>query len=277
MKKFVALLTDFGLDDNYVGIMKGTIYSLNPNVEIIDITHSIEPRNIKQAAFALKTSVNYFPEGTIFVCVVDPGVGSSRSALCVQAGNYYFAAPDNGLLSYTLENYKKPRIYTFTNEKYQIENPSKTFHGRDIFAPLAAYIAQGVDLSEFGEAISFQKIIKLPPLKCHFDNHGNLIGEVIHIDRFGNIITSLSAKALGLNMHNILQQDLKWKFEIGHQKIRNISLTYSDVESGEFLAYIGSSGYLEIGIRNGNAGKSLNAFIGQLICARKVGIYEQFI
>ncbi len=277
MRKFIALLTDFGLDDNYVALVKATIFSINPNVEIIDITHNIQPRNIRQAAFILKTSLGYFPDDTIFVCIVDPGVGSNRNALCARCGNYYFVAPDNGILTYAISSSKNPKIHIFTNEKYQLENPSKTFHGRDIFAPLAAYIAKGIDLSEFGESISFENIVKLPSLKCYYDKFGNLIGEVIHIDRFGNIITTISAKALGINMHNILKNDLKWKFEIGHHNIKNISLTYSDVEPGEFVAYIGSSGYLEIGIRDGNAAREIDSFIGQLVCAKKVGIYESFI
>jgi len=277
MKNVIALLTDFGLVDNYVGIMKGTILSINPNVEIIDITHSIEPRNIRQAAFVLMTSVKYFPEGTIFVTVVDPGVGSNRNAIGVQAGKFFFVAPDNGILTYTLNNFRHHKIHLFTNEKYQLENPSKTFHGRDIFAPMAAYLAMGVDIAEFGEEYPLSKLVKLSPLKSYYDRFGNLIGEVVHIDRFGNIITSLSSIALGINMHNILKQDLKWKFEIGHTKIKNISTTYSDVEEGEFLAYIGSSGFLEIGIRNGNAAEKTGAYIGQLICAKKVGIFEQFV
>jgi S-adenosylmethionine hydrolase len=276
MKNIIALLTDFGLVDNYVGIMKGTILSINPNVEIIDITHSIEPRNIRQAAFVLMTSVKYFPEGTIFVAVVDPGVGSNRNTICVRAGKYFFVAPDNGILTYTLNNFKQPKVHLFTNEKYQLENPSKTFHGRDIFAPMAAYLAMGIDLAEFGEEYPLSKLVKLSPLKSYYDSFGNLIGEVVHIDRFGNIITSLSYISLGINMHNILKQDLKWKFEIGHTKIKNISTTYSDVEEGEFLAYIGSSGFLEFGIRNGNAAEKIGAFVGQLVCARKVGIFEQF-
>lgn len=276
MKKVIALLTDFGLDDNYVGIMKGTILSINPNVEIVDITHSIEPGNIRQGAFILMTSVKYFPEDTIFVAVVDPGVGSNRNALCAKAGKFYFVAPDNGILTYTLQNYKNLKIHFFTNEKYQLENPSKTFHGRDIFAPLSAYLAMNIEISELGEETKFSKIVQLPSLKCYYDSFGNLIGEVVHIDRFGNIITSLSSNALGINMHNILKQDLKWKFEIGHTKIKNISMTYSDVEEGEFLAYIGSSGFLEFGIRNGNAAKKIGAYIGQLVLAKKVGIFEQF-
>lgn len=277
MRRVIAFMTDFGLDDNYVGIMKGTILSINPNVEIIDITHSIEPGNVRQAAFLLMTSVNYFPDETIFLAVVDPGVGTNRLALCAKAGNFYFVAPDNGLLTYVLRDHKNSKIHTFTNEKYQLENPSKTFHGRDIFAPLSAYIAMGIELSEFGEEINPSKIVQLPSLKCYYDSFGNLIGEVVHIDRFGNIITSLSARSLGINMHNILKQDLKWKFEIGHTKIKNISMTYSDVEVGQFLAYIGSSGYLEIGIRNGNAAQKIGAYIGQLVCAKKVGIFEQFV
>ncbi|MFN3781073.1 MAG: S-adenosyl-l-methionine hydroxide adenosyltransferase family protein [Candidatus Kapaibacteriota bacterium] len=276
MSRIIALLTDFGLDDNYVGIMKGTILTINPNVIIIDITHSIEPGNIRQGAFILMTSINYFPEETIFVAVVDPTVGSNRNALCVRAGNYYFVAPDNGILTYSLQQFKNSKIHVFSNEKYQLENPSKTFHGRDIFAPMAAYIAKNVDIAEFGEELKETKIVKLPPLKCYYDSQGNLIGEVVHIDKFGNIVTSLSSRALGINLHNILKQDLKWKFEIGHTKIKNISMTYTDVDEGEYLAYIGSSGFLEIAIRNGNAAKMIGAYLGQLVCAKKVGIFEQF-
>lgn len=277
MKRFIGLLTDFGLMDNFVSLMKATIFSINPDVEIIDISHQIEPGNIRQASFILLTSVEYFPEGSIFVAVVDPGVGTNRHTLCASAGKHFFIAPDNGLLTYVFEKYKNHKIHIFTNEKYQLENPSKTFHGRDIFAPLSAYIAKGIPIDELGEEIPYSKIIHLPSLMCYYNSQGNLIGEVVHIDRFGNIITSLSSEMLCINMHNILKQDLKWLFEIGNTKIKNISLTYSDVKEGDFIAYIGSSGFIEIGIRNGNAAKEIAAYPGQVICARKVGIYEQFI
>ncbi|MCX7880130.1 MAG: SAM-dependent chlorinase/fluorinase [Ignavibacteria bacterium] len=277
MKRNIALLTDFGLDDHYVGVMKGTILTINPDVNIIDISHSVAPGNIRQAAFLLMVSIKYFPPKTIFIAVVDPGVGSNRNPLCIQTETFYFVGPDNGVFSYALTNFKSIKAYRITTEKYFLENVSKTFHGRDIFAPVAGHISKDVDVSEFGEQLPVDKLAKLPPLKTKWDAFGNLIGEVIHIDRFGNIVTSLSSRALGLNMHNILKQDLKWQFEIGHTKIRNLSTTYSDVNEGNLVAYIGSSDFLEFAIRNGNAAKEIGAYIGQPICARKVGIYEQFI
>jgi S-adenosylmethionine hydrolase len=247
MKRTIALLTDFGLSDSYVGQMKGVIYSINPNVNIIDITHDIQPQNIKQAAFILNTSFKYFPNGTIFVCVVDPKVGSERKAICIQTKEYFFLAPDNGLLTYVIENQKIIKAVELNNDKFHLQNRSYTFHGRDIFAPVAAHLSLGIEIEELGSEISMKEIIKIQPLKMKKKNN-KIIGEIIYWDRFGNLISSI-------HKNDILEKDINIK--IGKHKIKGISKTFSDVKKGELLAFIGSSSYLEIGVREGRAEEQL--------------------
>ncbi len=254
MRKNIVLMTDFGDKDNYVGLIKGVILNIAPDANILDLTHNIQAQNIKQAAFILKNSVDYFPKDTIFVAVIDPGVGSSRKAIAVKTENYYFIAPDNGLLTYVLENQQSIEIIELANKKYHLQKVSNTFHGRDIFAPVSAHISNKVPLTDLGNKIKYQDIIKIdkPYFVQHDDN--NYTGEIIYSDHFGNLITSLDAKIIGINDSN--KKD--WTIEINHNKIKGISNSFADVNNNQLLAYIGSSDYIEIAIRNANALKSLN-------------------
>jgi len=244
MKNTIALMTDFGLSDSYVGQMKAVIASINTETNIIDITHDVQPQNIMQGAFVLMTSYQYFPKGTIFVCVVDPGVGSKRKAICVQTEDYYCIAPDNGLLTYALKKLKILNTVQLDNEEFHLKDKSNTFHGRDIFAPVAAHLSLGIEIEKIGSVIDINDIVKLKPLKLK-KKKKKIIGEIIYADKFGNLITSIHKSDIQEIGKDILIQ-------FGKQKIRGISKTYSDVKKGELLAYIGSSGYLEIGVRGGN-------------------------
>jgi len=252
----IVLLTDFGLTDSYVGQMKGVIAGINPNAKVIDLTNDIQPQNIKTGAFVLMTSYRYFPKGTIFVCVVDPDVGSDRKAICVQTQDYYFVAPDNGLLSYALNEQEIVNIFELNNEEFHLTNKSKTYHGRDVFAPVAAHLSLGIDIEKLGTSLENSELVSLKPLKLK--RKKNCIkGEVIYSDRFGNLISSVHK--------NDLPDDYsKIKIRSGKYKIKGISKKYSDVKKGKLLAYIGSSGYLEIGVREGNADKQLTMNNGKL-------------
>ncbi len=247
----IALLTDFGDKDWFVGVMKAVILGINPNVKIIDITHEISPQDVHQAGFVLWNAYKYFPDKTIFVCVVDPGVGSERKIIAVETKKYIFIAPDNGLLDFVLSEVDVLRAVHVENKDYFLESVSSTFHGRDIFAPVSAYISRGVDLSELG------KEVKLGTLKEMFvkvSNVGDYEGEVIYIDRFGNLITNL-----------MVSKEFDGEVRLKDLVIGKISRTYSDVEIGQAVALIDSSGLIEIGIREDNASKILGVGRGEKV------------
>jgi S-adenosylmethionine hydrolase len=253
--------------------MKGVILTINPKAVIVDICHSIEAQNVLQAAFILSTAYRYFPEGTIHLAIVDPGVGSQRKAIMLKTPKAFFVAPDNGMLSYiideldtapatSVDNFssspEKRRLGTgleavaITNPDFWLEPISTTFHGRDIFAPVAAHLSLGTALHEFGDSLSGVHVFRIP--RPSRDNRGNLTGRVLHIDNFGNLIT------------NIRKDDLPGRrttVAIGTQHVDGISQFYAEKEG--LAAIIGSSGYLEISLKNGNAAVSLNARVGDEI------------
>lgn len=253
----ITLTTDFGTDDPYVATMKGVILSINPGVTIVDICHTIEPHNIAQAAFLLSTSYRYFPEGTIHVVVVDPGVGNERKALLLVTAEAFFIAPDNGVLSYIMEEPSSDiEAFSLTNPLYWLSPPSDTFHGRDIFAPVAAYLSLGTPPHEFGEAISYISTFPIPQPQT--DEDGVLIGHILHIDRFGNLITDIK--------RNDLPRGRLFIEVYGHI-IDDLSRSYEDGE--ELMAIIGSSERLEVSLKNSNAATFLRVKMGDEV---KVGI-----
>lgn len=244
----ITLTTDFGYEDSYIATMKGIILSINQNVSIIDISHNIRPQNIKQGAFVLKSAVPYFPAGSIHVAVVDPGVGSERRSILVSTPANFFIAPDNGILSLVIRN-TSYKVYNLVKESYWHKPVSSTFHGRDIFAPVAAYLSTGINPEEIGERINNLAILdSLDPLII--DNR-QIKGEVIHIDHFGNLITNIAAEILpGVNIN----------IEISRHIINGLCLTYS--EKAGLIALIGSSGYMEIAYNGKSAAEYLSAGIG---------------
>ncbi len=241
----IALLTDFGTKDYFVGAMKGVILSINQTAQIIDITHEIEPQDIESASFTLRACYQNFPQKTIFVAVVDPGVGSNRRAILVETDNYFFIAPDNGLLSFVFEEAKSFRVFELTNKKYFAEKVSATFHGRDIFAPIAAHLSKGVLPNEFGAEI--QNFI-------HNSTENNS-PQIIHIDRFGNLITNLKRENLPEN----------FALEINGERIEKLQNYYAEAEKLELFMIFGSAGFLEIVAFQDSAQKRLNAKNGQAI------------
>lgn len=251
----IALLTDFGLNDIYVGAMKAVIAKIAPEVAVIDITHDVPAQNVRNAAFLLENAYRFFPDNTIFINVVDPGVGTDRKIILIKTEKYSFIAPDNGLLSYIAQNHKVKSIFLINNSKYFLKNVSSTFHGRDIFAPIAAHLANGVPDHEMGELIKISDIQLFSTNVIHKMLDGSLKIEIIHIDRFGNLIFPVKIDTL----LNIFDSPI---FEINERKIIGLSDNFSSVEIGDILAYCGSSGYLEIAVRNGSASKELNVDYG---------------
>lgn len=263
-RRVVALLTDFGLIDHYVGVMKGVILSRAPHVTIVDISHQVSPQNVHEAAFLLWSAYRFFPEGTIFVAVVDPGVGSERNILCVKAHGYFFLSPDNGLLKYVLAELKKPQIFSVTNKNLYLPEVSSTFHGRDIFAPAAAHLANGLSLSKLGETV---KPETRPEnfLTLDLQKQKQVKGAIIYIDRFGNLVTNIRLEKL--SRVNELRQ---CRMQISNTSTRNrpkktvhyFSPTYTAAPTQTPFMIVGSSGLLEISIKNRGAAKALGARVG---------------
>jgi S-adenosylmethionine hydrolase len=264
----IALITDFGLSDNYAGVLKAVILNIVPNANIIDLTHDINRHNIRQAAFVLLSSVKYFPKGTIFVAVVDPGVGSDRKVIAIKSKDYYFIGPDNGTFSMLWKDYPIEKVYSITNRKYMLDEISSTFQGRDIMAPAAAHLAKGVKLEDLGVPFNSKSLIKIPEIKVRVDHNKMCHAEVVYIDKFGNLITSISKTHVDECLTGSEIDTNQFLFEVNQVKIYGLSNTYSDVKSREFVAYFGSGGFLEIGMRDGNASLMAEARIGHEIKAK---------
>jgi len=244
----VTLLSDFGTADGYVGAMKGVILSLCREAHIVDIAHDIPPCNVFAGALALKAAAPRFPPGTIHVAVVDPGVGGKRAPLLVEAEGSCFIGPDNGLLSLAASSPR--RVYHLDKDRYLATEISPTFHGRDVFAPIAGHLAAGATVSEVAslcDGDDSMHQLRLP--EPHRQGRG-WCGEVIHVDNFGNLITSLRREHIG-------EAGAEVVVEIGARRIDGISTTFSDVAEGALVAFIGSSGYLEIAVRGGSASADL--------------------
>lgn len=253
----ISILSDFGTDDEYVGVMKGVVLSICPQVSIVDISHQIDPQDIHQAAYLIPTYYHFFPQGTVHIVVVDPGVGSQRSILAVSHREHFFIAPDNGVLSLLLNAEKSDTIIRVDNSDYFLEPPSSTFHGRDIFAAVGAHLSCGAKLDAFGSAVDVKDIVRLKDLNCRILQSGELIGKIVSIDRFGNLITNIDAIRLAAFCRKGALKSLQ--IQIGTFVISGLSNTYTDAGPIEPLALIGSRNYLEIAVNGGNAKKNLKA------------------
>jgi S-adenosylmethionine hydrolase len=256
----ITLLTDFGTADHYVGAMKGVMACICPEARFVDITHDIEPYAIADAAFTLGQSWQYYPKGTIHLVVVDPGVGSTRRPILAEVGGHNFVAPDNGVLTMVLASDPIAIVRQITNQRYFRNPVSQTFHGRDIFAPVAAHLASGVPAVEFGDRID-------DPVRLPFHDlqnpDGSCDGAVLRIDRFGNIITSLRADLAETKESGCL--------EIGSRFVTRLAASYSEVEPGSLFLIRGSSGFLEISINQGNAAREIGAGTGDPVRFRRAG------
>jgi S-adenosylmethionine hydrolase len=247
----ITLITDFGLQDGYVGVMKGVMASINPLANVIDISNTIAAQDIFQAACVLDNSYKYFPKGTIHMVVVDPGVGSERKIICLKTEDYMFLAPDNGVLSFVIAKEESPSIKEVTNGKLFLPTISNTFHGRDVFAPVAAHLSKGVNHKELGERIDKVNKIDLP--KPILSPDGKLTAEIIYVDSFGNLITNVNKEVID----RMKVGTERVSITMGRRRINGICSSYTDVGDNEALAIFGSSGYLEISVNLGSAGDVL--------------------
>ncbi|MBK8026113.1 MAG: SAM-dependent chlorinase/fluorinase [Chloroflexi bacterium] len=261
MRRTIALVTDFGLTDPFVGVMKGVIARIAPDANVIDISHAVPAQDIRAGALTLLASYGYFPAGTVFVVVVDPGVGSTRRPIAVRAGEALFVAPDNGVLSYILQETEVHERVLLDNPAYQLTVVSNTFHGRDIFAPVAAHLASGVPFTQIGSPLAEWHVLDQPTLASDGDR---VTGEVIQIDRFGNVVTSIGRfqwleddhlrlePAFGAPIAPRVSLARRCSITVGDTHLDTIRHTYSEAYPGAALALIGSSGFLELSINLGS-------------------------
>jgi S-adenosylmethionine hydrolase len=243
----ITLLTDFGLQDTYVGVMKGVIAQIAPTAQVIDLTHEIPPHNIAAASFNLMTAYPYFPTGTVHVVVVDPGVGGGRRAIALQLPDSFLVGPDNGVFMGLLGQYPILTAVELTNSHYwRTANPSHTFHGRDIFAAVGAHLARGVALEDLGEAIDPGSVVQLPRQEWSRKD-ATIVGCIQYVDHFGNLVTNIPAEAV---------QGKKWAVRLGRTTVPGLR-AYAEGKIGTLLALVGSHGWIEIAVNSGNAWSKL--------------------
>jgi S-adenosylmethionine hydrolase len=253
----ITLLTDFGSKDHYVGSMKGVILDINPQCTLVDITHEVRPHDIQEGAFILANTYSYFPKGTIHLSVVDPGVGGTRKPILLVTQNYYFIGPDNGLFTFVAQREKFKQVVVLGKQKYFLPKISMTFHGRDIFAPVAAHLSLGIKPIAFGyeinslEKIKFQKAII---------REGKLLGEIFHVDTFGNLVSNIDKEKLFRFI-----KGRPFAIRAGRIIIHSLKKGYGEGKKDEKIALIGSNGFLEISVREGNAQKILGVKRGDNI------------
>lgn len=261
MPPVIALLTDFGLEDTYVGAMKGVIAGIAPRATVIDLTHAVPPQDVQAAAFALLVSYQDFPADTVFCCVVDPEVGSGRDALALELGGYAFVFPDNGLLTPLLEGARAARAVRLDDPRFHHRRSSATFHGRDIFAPAAAHLAAGTDLGQLGSSADPSRLRRLEWPRPEPAPEG-FRASVIHVDRFGNLVTNLPGDLLGGSS--------RWRVRCGATVVERISPTFAAVARGQSLAYVGSAGFLELAVREGSAAQAWGVRRGEAVTVSRV-------
>ncbi|MFC1533982.1 S-adenosyl-l-methionine hydroxide adenosyltransferase family protein [Thermodesulfobacteriota bacterium] len=263
----ITLLTDFGITDPYVAMMKGVILSINPDARIVDISHHISAGSILQASSFIHETFSFFPDGTVHVVVVDPGVGSNRRLIGLDAGGHLFVGPDNGTFWPLVEDYKEAKIIHLTENRYFLPHITQTFHGREVFAPVAAYLSSGEDLERMGRTIKDPERLSAP-IPHKMDNI--LYGQVIRVDNFGNLITNIRNE----DLERFLKKS-KPIIYIGNLELKKIENIYSDTEKGEPLALINSSDLLEIAINLGRASEYIGICSDEIMgTAVKVGRYE---
>lgn len=257
----ITLLTDFGQVDGYVGTMKGVILRLCPRATLVDLSHDIAPHALQQAAYVLSSAAPYFPSDSVHLVVVDPGVGTMRRPIIVRTRRATFVAPDNGVLTLALAQDPAQIAVRLAEPGYQLPQVSATFHGRDVFAPAAAHLATGASPREMGELLSVSDLVTLPQSQPTRRHDGSWPGEVLHIDRFGNLVTSFLCSQNGpqypATRTHLAVPSVAVSVTVAGIKIQGLVRTFADVEPQEPLAYVGSSGHLEIAVREGNAAAQL--------------------
>jgi S-adenosylmethionine hydrolase len=255
--RVVTFTTDFGLQDPFVGIMHGVVLNINPETRIVDVSHSVSSFNVLDGAWTVAQAYRFFPPRTVHVVVVDPGVGSARRPILAETDDYIFVAPDNGVLS--LVESREPRftVRHVTAERYFLQPVSQTFHGRDIFSPVAGWLSNGVAPADFGPEVS--DFVRLPLPSVEHVGTNSLRGEVLKVDKFGNLITNLSEQEVPALF---AATPAKVELLIAGQTITCVRRSYAEGSEGEFFAIVGSSGYLEIAARQASAAEKLQAGVG---------------
>ena len=249
----IALLTDFGSRDHYAGAMKGVALGICPDLTLVDITHDLPPHDVLAGALELAACYRYFPAGTIFLAVVDPGVGSARRGIAAEAGDYKFVAPDNGVLTVVFEETAPKRVVELTERRYARPTVSRTFEGRDRFAPAAAWLAKGIELSALGRPAGAVHRLELPQPQI---DEGRVVGQVLRVDRFGNLVTNIDRKTF----ERLASADARGALEIkvGPHQVGKVVSTYADAAAGELCALVGSSEHLEIAANGSSAAAVLD-------------------
>lgn len=258
----ITLMTDFGIKDGNVGVMKGVIWGICPGAQISDLSHMVQAQNIREAGYILARSVPYFPKGSIHVVVVDPGVGTERRPMAAHIGDWFYVGPDNGTITGSLERAEQAGWQTdfveLSRPQYWLQNVSHVFHGRDIFSPVAAHLANGVPLSELGSYFNDPVRLELPkPEKTDNSWHG----QVIHIDHFGNISTNIRIENLG----DAMKTKENINVRLNEIEIKGMVNTFGERSVGELIALIGSTGNLGIAVVNGNAQQRLGTKVGDKV------------
>ena len=251
MRPVIALLTDFGTRDHYAGTMKGVALGICPDATLVDITHDVPPHDVLAGALELAAAYRYFPPGTIFLAVVDPGVGSARRGIAAEAGEYRFVAPDNGVLTLVLDDPPAKKIVELTERRYARPTVSRTFEGRDRFAPAAAWLAKGIDLGALGRPAGAVRRLDIPRPEAGSDS---LDGEVLRVDRFGNLITNIDRRTF-----EKFVAGGALTIAIGDRQVSRVVSTYADADSGELTALFGSSDHLELALKGGSASAARTA------------------
>ena len=256
-RRIITFLTDFGRKDHYVASMKGVILGINPACTLVDISHEVRPHDIREGALTLANAYSYFPKGTIHLAVVDPGVGSSRKPVLFMTKDYFFLGPDNGVLSLAAEKDGVKKAIVLSNQSFFRLPVSETFQGRDIFAPVAGHLSAGIQPELLGDRIPSWVNLDLGEPRIV---KGDLVGEISHIDVFGNIVTNIHQQAL-----NRFAKKRPMVISVGRRMIRGLKRSYWEARKGELLALIGSGDFLEISVREGNAEKTLKSRQGDKV------------
>jgi S-adenosyl-L-methionine hydrolase (adenosine-forming) len=249
MNRIIALITDFGCADWFSGAMKGAILCVNQEAAIVDITHLIPAGDVRAAAFCLLAAHDSFPQGTVLVAVVDPGVGSGRRAIAARAGGYVFIGPDNGVLSLVLDKYKNPEIRVLENKRLLRKSVSSTFHGRDIFAPVAGHVSKGAPFAKVGPRTKKIVRITLPEPRM---SGSRIVGSIVYIDHFGNAITNIPSPPASSKTSRVVIKN----------RVVPLCSCYADVDKGKPVAVRGSCGFVEISVNQGNAARELKIEVG---------------
>jgi S-adenosyl-L-methionine hydrolase (adenosine-forming) len=257
VRPLIALLSDFGTRDHYAGTMKGVMMGICPELSLVDITHAVRPHDVLEGALQLAAACRYFPAGTIFLAVVDPGVGSSRRGLAAEAGDYKFVAPDNGLLTAVFQEIPPKKVVELTERRYARPTVSRTFEGRDRFAPAAAWLAKGIQLAALGRALPTYQQINIPRPDV---TTTSLHGVVLLVDTFGNLVTNIDRRAF-----ETLARDHPVTVTVGGRPIRGVVATYADIRAGEICALFGSTDHLEIAANGGSAEAALALTRGAIV------------